>query len=149
MNSREVTIPTSLRKIDIMSFILSTVPDPPSLGSRPTPGTTYIDISGTVSSDSVMTGYYVMWYRDTSVGCSHLNNKTLRMDEETIVKRVTNLEEGNRYTIAVKSFNLAGVSRGSSNNITIMTQESGEKYTRLFFSSLTCTLQLPPVHLLQ
>ncbi|CAI8022444.1 Receptor-type tyrosine-protein phosphatase delta, partial [Geodia barretti] len=71
-----------------------------------------------------MTGYYVMWYRDTSVGCSHLNNKTLRVDEETIVKRVTNLEEGNRYTIAVKSFNLAGVSRGSSNNITIMTQES-------------------------
>ena len=110
-----------------MSFILSTVPDPPFLSSHPTPGTTYIDISGTVPSGSVMTGYYVMWYRDTSVGCSHLNNTTLRMDEQTIVTRVTNLEEGNRYTIAVKSFNLAGVSSESSNNITIMTQESGEK----------------------
>ena len=34
-------------------------------------------------------------------------------------------EEGNRYTVSVKSYNQAGISSDMSNNVTTMTLESG------------------------
>ena len=84
---------------------------------------TFIRITGSVSSDSVVTGFEVEWQRDTSVGCSNVNERTISVNGDFTSYTIIGLEPGNRYTIVSNSAGTAPV----SNTVTAMTPEAGER----------------------
>ena len=93
----------------------------------PTVTATTITISGSVPSGSVVTGFYVEWQRDTSVGCSNSNRRRYTVNQNfTGSYTISGLESGNRYTINVTVSNGAGRS-AVSNSVTAMTPEAGER----------------------
>ena len=108
------------------NFSLS-VPSAAELSETTSPSSTAINITGSVPSGSVVTGFEVRWQRDTSVGCSD-------EDEDTISKntvfpnsyQISGLEPGNRYTITVTVSNAAGTAP-ASNSVTGTTLETGER----------------------
>ena len=104
---------------------------------------TFIRITGSVSSGSVVTGFVVEWQRDTSVGCSDEDEDTISVDGAFTSYIITGLEPGNRYTITVTVSNSAGTAP-VSNTVTAMTPEAGER-ERVQTSShgLCCPPQLP------
>ena len=67
----------------------------------------------------------VQWWRDTSVGCSDVNQQSITVNESVSSFRITGLEPGNRYTITVRGFNTTG-SGLVSNTLTGMTLETGK-----------------------
>ena len=71
-----------------------------------------------------MTGFTVMWERDTSLGCSDRDEDTLTVNAEFTSYEIIGLEEGNRYSITVNVFNGAGNS-SLSNTVTESTLEAG------------------------
>ena len=73
-----------------------------------------------------MTGFVVDWQRDTSVGCSDVNQETISVNGEFTSYTITGLEPGNRYTITVTVSNSAGIAP-VSNTVTAMTLETGER----------------------
>ena len=87
---------------------------------------TFIRITGSVSSGTVVTGFVVEWQRDTFVGCSYVNERTISESGEFTSYTITGLEPGNRYTITVTVSNSAGTAP-FSNPVTAMTQEAGER----------------------
>ena len=87
--------------------------------------TTFITITGSVSSGSVVTGFEVEWQRDTSVGCSDEDEDTIPVNGDFTSYTITGLEPGNRYTITVTVSNSAGTAP-DSNTVTAMTLETGE-----------------------
>ena len=87
---------------------------------------TFIRITGSVSSGSVVTGFEVEWQRDTSVGCSNVNERTTSVTGAFTSYIILGLEPGNRYTITVTVSNSAGTAP-VSNTITAMTPETGER----------------------
>ena len=87
---------------------------------------TFIRITGSVSSGSVVTRFVVEWQRDTSVGCSDVNERTISVNGAFTSYSITGLEPGNRYTITVTVSNSAGTAPVSS-PVTAMTQETGER----------------------
>ena len=88
--------------------------------------TTFIRITGSVSSDSVVTAFVVEWQRDTSVGCSDEDEDTIPVNGDFTIYTITGLEPGNRYTIRVTVSNSAGNAPVSS-PVTAMTPEAGER----------------------
>ena len=84
--------------------------------------TTTITITG---SGSVVTGFVVEWQRDTSVGCSDVNEDTISENGAFTSYTITGLEPGNRYTITVTVSNSAG--NAVSSPVTAMTPEAGER----------------------
>ena len=88
--------------------------------------TTTITITGSVSSGSVVTGFVVEWQRDTSIGCSNVNERTISVTEAFTSYTITGLEPGNSYTITVTVSNSAGTAP-VSNTVTAMTEETGER----------------------
>ena len=111
--------------------------------------TTTIRITGSVSSGSVVTGFVVEWQRDTSVGCSDVNERTISENGDFTSYTITGLEPGNRYTITVTVSNSAGTA--VSNTVTAMTVETGERErerervpdTHSSSHGLCCPPQLP------
>ena len=85
-----------------------------------------ITITGTTPTDSVVTGFVVRWQRDTSVGCSNVNQQSITVNGGFTNYRITGLEQGNRYTINVTASNAAG-SGPVSNSISAMTAETSER----------------------
>ena len=85
--------------------------------------TTTITITG---SGSVVTGFVVEWQRDTSVGCSDVNEGTISVNGDFTIYAIMGLEPGNRYTITVTVSNSAGTAP-VSNTVTAMTPETGER----------------------
>ena len=73
-----------------------------------------------------MTGFEVEWQRDTSVGCSDVNQGTISVNGDFTSYIITGLEPGNRYTITVTVSNSAGTAP-VSNTVTAMTLETGER----------------------
>ena len=73
-----------------------------------------------------MTGFEVEWQRDTSVGCSDVNGRTISESGDFTSYTITGLEPGNRYTITVTVSNSAG-NAPVSNPVTAMTPEAGER----------------------
>ena len=71
-----------------------------------------------------MTGFEVEWQRDTSVGCSDVNQGTISVNGDFTSYIITGLEPGNRYTITVTVSNSAGTAP-VSNTVTAMTLETG------------------------
>ena len=60
------------------------------------------------------------------VGCSNKNQATIIVSGGLTSYVITELEEGNRYTITVNASNAAG-NGSASNAVTAMTQEIGEE----------------------
>ena len=88
--------------------------------------TTFIRITDSVSSGSVVTAFVVEWQRDTSVGCSDVNERTISVNGAFTSYTIMGLEPGNRYTITVTVSNSAGTAP-VSNTVTAMTPEAGER----------------------
>ena len=86
---------------------------------------TTITITGSVPG-SVVTGFVVEWQRDTSVGCSDEDERTISENGAFTSYTITGLEPGNRYTITVTVSNSAGTAP-VSNTVTAMTVETGER----------------------
>ena len=101
------------------------VPSAPVLDDPTIVTATFIRITGSVSSDSVVTGFVVEWQRDTSVGCSDVNERTIFVNGAFTSYTIMGLEPGNRYTITVTVFNSAGTA--VSNTVTTITPEVGER----------------------
>ena len=99
------------------------VPSAPVLDDPTIVTTTTITITG---SGSVVTGFVVEWQRDTSVGCSDVNQGTYSVTGAVTSYTITGLEPGNRYTITVTVSNSAGTAP-VSNTVTAMTVETGER----------------------
>ena len=97
------------------------VPGQPSVHVGAT-DTTYIRISWSVPS-GVVTGYEVMWQRDTSIGCTDVDegNETVRNTHYLISR----LEEDSRYRITVAATN--SIARVDSYPVTAMTKEAGKR----------------------
>ena len=102
------------------------VPSAPVLDEPTLVTITFIRITGSVPSDSVVTGFVVEWQRDTSVGCSDVNGRTISESGAFTSYTIMGLEPGNRYTITVTVFNSAGTAP-VSNTVTAMTLEAGER----------------------
>ena len=73
-----------------------------------------------------MTGFEVEWQRDTSVGCSDEDERTIPVTGDFASYTITGLEPGNRYTITVTVSNSAGTAP-VSNTVTARTLETGER----------------------
>ena len=101
------------------------VPSAAVLHGPPSVTTTTIRITGSVSG-SVVTGFVVEWQRDSSVGCSDVNERTISVNGDFTSYTIMGLEPGNRYTIIVTVSNSAGTSP-VSNTVTAMTPEAGER----------------------
>ena len=99
--------------------------------------TTFIRITGSVSSDSVVIGFVVEWQRDTSVGCSDEDERTISENGDLTSYTITGLEPGNRYTITVTVSNSAGTAP-DSNTVTAMTPEAGEREYNSTSLTLSC-----------
>ena len=102
-----------------------TVPSAAAITGTPSATSTAITITGSVPSGTVVTGFEVEWQRNTSVGCSDV-------DEDTISEtgtfpnsyQISGLEPGNSYTITVTVSNTAGTAP-ASNSVTGTTLEAG------------------------
>ena len=73
-----------------------------------------------------MTGFEVEWQRDTSVGCSDEDDRTISESGAFTSYTITGLEPGSRYTITVTVSNSAGTAP-DSNTVTAMNPEAGER----------------------
>ena len=111
------------------------VPSAAVLDEPPTVTVTTIRITGSVSSGSVVTGFVVEWQRDTSVGCSDVNERTISVDGAFTSYTIMGLEPDNRYSITVTVSNSAGTAP-VSNTVTAMTPEEGEREST-YSTSLT------------
>ena len=118
------------------------VPSAAVLDDPPIVTATTIRITGSVPG-SVVTGFEVEWQRDTSVGCSNENERTISENGDLTIYTITVLEPGNRYTITVTVSNSAGTAPVSS-PVTAMTPEAGERESTYSTSlTLSChSLQL-------
>ena len=120
-----------------LSVPSATVLDNPTIVTATT-----IRITGSVPG-SVVTGFVVEWQRDTSVGCSDEDERTISENGAFTSYIITRLEPGNRYTITVTVSNSAGTAPVSS-PVTAMTPEAGEREREyLTHSGLCCPPQLP------
>ena len=119
------------------------VPSAPVLDDPTIVTATTIRITGSVSSGSVVTGFVVEWQRDTSVGCSDEDERTISVNGPFTSYIITGLEPGNGYTITVTVSNSAGTAP-DSNTVTAMTAEAGERESTYSTSlTLSChSLQL-------
>ena len=103
------------------------VPSAPVLDEPTIVTATTIRITGSVSSGSVVTRFVVEWQRDTSVGCSDVNERTISVTGPFTSYTIMGLEPGNSYLITVTVSNSAGTAPVSSPPVTAMTQETGER----------------------
>ena len=103
-----------------LSVPSAAVLDDPTIVTPP-----FIRITGSVPG-SVVTGFVVEWQRDTSVGCSDVNERTISENGDFTSYTIMGLEPGNSYTITVTASNSAGTAP-VSNTVTAMTPETGER----------------------
>ena len=75
----------------------------------------------------MVTGLVVQLQRDMSVGCSNKNQRSFTVNQGFSGSfRITELEPGNRYTISVTVFNVAG-NGPVSNAVTATTEETSKR----------------------
>ena len=79
-----------------------------------------ITLSGGVPTDSVADSYEVMWERNTSIGCSDVDDGMA-----TSIGRISGLHEDSYYIITVTASNSAGSSEVKT--VTARTKEAGER----------------------
>ena len=115
------------------------VPSAAVLDDPTTVTPTFIRITGSVSSGSVVTWFVVEWQRDTSVGCSDVNGRSISETEAFTSYTITGLEPGNRYSITVTVSNSAGTAP-VSNTVTAMTPEAGEREREYKLQVMVCVV---------
>ena len=120
------------------------VPSAAVLDDPTTVTATFIRITGSVSSGSVVTGFVVEWQRDTSVGCSDEDERTISENGDFTSYTIMGLEPGNRYTITVTVSNSAG--NAVSTPVTAMTPEAGEREST-YSTSLILSCHSPQLRL--
>ena len=88
---------------------------------------TFITISWSVPSGSVVTSYEVMWQRDTSGECPDEDEggSTINTDRTTINYNISGLEEDSLYRITVTAVN--SITSIVSDTVTVITEEAGER----------------------
>ena len=109
-----------------MSVSIIPVPGQPSVTVDSTTATT-IFLSWSVPSGSVVTGYVVMWQRDTSM-CPGDDEGSMSVTTSDIStsRTITVQQEDSDYIITVTAVNAAGNST-PSNAVTATTREAGER----------------------
>ena len=128
----------------VRTFCVSlSAPSAAVLSETTSPSSTAITITGSVPSDTVVTGYVVDWQRDTCPGEGEMAMRIGTISEAGVFPNsypISGLEPGNRYTITVTVSNAAGTAP-ASNSVTGTTLETGERETLscscnvVFFSS--------------
>ena len=108
-----------------MKLCFLSVPSAPILDEPTIVTATFIRITGSVPG-SVVTRFVVEWQRDTTVGCSDEDERTMSVNGAFTGYTIMGLEPGNRYTITVTVSNSAGTAP-VSNTVTAMTPEAGER----------------------
>ena len=103
--------------------ISSSVPLAPILTGTVT--STTITITGSVPRSMAETGFMVEWQRDTSVGCSDVNQGTMSVTGPFTIYTITGLVPGNSYLITVRVYNPLGSAPAST--VSAMTEEAGER----------------------
>ena len=73
-----------------------------------------------------MTGFVVEWQRDTSIGCSDVNEDTISVTGAFTSYTITGLEPGNSYLVSVMVYNSLGSAPTST--VSAMTEEAGERH---------------------
>ena len=104
--------------------ISSSVPLAPILTVTVT--STTVTITGSVPSGSAETGFVVEWQRDTSIGCSDVNEDTISVTGPFTSYTITGLEPGNSYLVSVRVYNSLGSAPTST--VSAMTEEEGERH---------------------
>ena len=101
---------------------------------------TSVTLSGSVSSDSVVISYEIVWQKDTSVECP---------DEDegmaTSFGMITGLEEDSHYIITVTASNAAG---SSNVTVNVMTLEAGESHDHYYMIVVLYNIPQLPLLLL-
>ena len=120
-----------------------TVPSAAVLSGTTSPSSTAITITGSVPSDSVVTGFEIRWQRDTSVGCSDEDEDTISETGAFFTYQISGLEPGNRYTITVTVSNAAGTAP-ASNSVTGTTLETGERERLIYLLPMICAPSTAP-----
>ena len=100
-----------------------TVPSAPILTVTVT--STTITVTGSVPRISAETGFVVEWQRDTSVGCSDVNQETMSVTGPFTSYTITGLVPGNSYLTTVRVYNFLGSAPAST--VSAMTEEAGER----------------------
>ena len=85
---------------------------------------TFIRISWTVPS-GLVTGYEVMWQRNTSIGCTDVDEGNETLSETATHYLISRLEEDSYYRITVAATN--SMARVVSDPVTVVTKEAGER----------------------
>ena len=80
----------------------------------------------------MVTRFIVHWVRHPPQGCSDSVDGTTNVAGDYTDYTITGLEEGHKYTITVRTLNMAGYS-GTSNTLTAVTIETGERDSYLLY----------------
>ena len=86
---------------------------------------TTVTVTGSVPRSMAETGFVVEWQRDTSVGCSDVNEDTISVTGPFTSYTITGLEPGNSYLVSVRVYNSLGSAPTST--VSAMTEEEGER----------------------
>ena len=109
----------------------STVPGALDLDTPETVTATTITITGSVPHGSAVTSFVVQWQRDTSVGCSNMDEGSKTRSGSFNSYEITGLQPDSRYVITVTVFNTAG---SVYDQATAMTLEAGKREINLNLS---------------
>ena len=101
---------------------LHVVPGQPSVSVTSTTATT-ISLSWSVPSGSVVTGYEVMWQRDTSGDCPDADEDSMSITDGSTIT-LMGRQEDTSYSITITATNAAGSSE-VSDTVTAVTGEAG------------------------
>ena len=77
-----------------------------------------------------ITGYEVLWQRDTSGECPDEDEGSVTITDDFTSYDIMGLEEDSSYNITVRASNAAGIS-AVSNTVTAMTLEAGEIFLKI------------------
>ena len=100
-----------------------TLPDSPTISMNPPTTATSITISWSISIDSVVNSYEVMWSSEQCPNDVDEGNATIN-DSSTVTYTINDLRGGTNYNITVIATNAAGTSL-PSDTITVKTMEEG------------------------
>ena len=74
-----------------------------------------------------------MWERDTTIGCLDVDEGSITITDGSTSYQLWDLEEDSQYIMSVTASNSAG-SNETSNTVTAMTMEAGEKVIHFIIS---------------
>ena len=135
------------RTFHVTNNCFSTVPGALDLDTPMEVTATAITITGSVPYGSVVAGFMVHWQRDTSVGCSNVDEGSKTKSGGFNSFEITGLQPDSRYNITVTVSNTAG---SVNDHLTVITLEAGKREINLnltlrcyYYSSQLLLVLLP------